>query len=551
MAVETVRPDISERGAARPACRGAARHWPLALAISASLLLGVPMLLFPLGPDQSIFAYVAHRISLGGFPYVSAWDQKPPAIFLFYLVALHFPGPLMRDVRLFDLCFLCLTLAAIYLLGQRLWGPLAGGLAALLYGTAYTTLYGYWYTAQPDGYTVLPLCLATWLYYRSLAERRAWPSIAAGLLTGVAFQLRYSSVLIGLAWLYIERTRATEIGRWAWRSTLRRLLWLAAGFVLVQAAFLAYLLLGHAFAAYLDAEVNFASHYLRLGGPYSPNGFTWGLFLDAARMDTVYFLTAHLLVSIPAGLALLYAFRPGGDAHAREVVALMLTAYLGVLLQAKFFWYHWLAVLPFLALLGGKALADAASVLRPRGRPAAVLGMAALAVALLFLSPQVTDAAVRQWKGVGDYFGGPARRERFNNQFGAYGAEPYSYLADDEVSRYIRARTTPSDTIYVYGYEPLVYLLSGRESASRFIYVFPVISPWAPESWRDELYADLRSKRPRYIIIQADQGAPWIDGLHEDTAQYAAHDTRLQAILTERYQREAQMEFFTLYRLRD
>jgi len=42
-------------------------------------------------------------------------------------------------------------------------GVWAGGLAALLYGAAYTTEYGYWHTAQPDGYVGLPLALALWL----------------------------------------------------------------------------------------------------------------------------------------------------------------------------------------------------------------------------------------------------------------------------------------------------------------------------------------------------------------------------------------------------
>jgi hypothetical protein len=531
--------------------RGIARHWPLAAALAVTLALGAPTLLFPLGPDQSIFAYIAHRISMGGFPYVTAWDQKPPAIFLLYVVALHIPAPVMRDVRVFDLGMLCLTVAAIYLLGQGIWGPAAGGFAALLYGTAYATLYGYWYTAQPDGYTTLPLCLATWLYYRFLSERHFWPYLAAGLLTGFAFQLRYSSALIGLGWLYIEWNEAQGGGKWRRRDAVRRLLWFSAGFAAVQAMLALYLLAGHALRAYLDAEFSFAAHYVRLGGPYSPNGFTWGLFLDAARMDTVYFLTAHLFITLPAGLALAYALRRGGDGRVREIAFIGFTAYLGVLLQAKFFWYHWLAVLPFLALMGGKALADTACFFERRGRTAALGGMAALAVLLLLLSPQVTDAAVRQWKGVSDYYGGPARRERFNSKFGAYGTEPYSYLADDEVARYVRSRTSPGDTIYVYGYEPLVYLLSGRESASRFIYVFPVITPWAPANWRAEFYNDLRTRAPRYILIQADQGAPWIDGLHEDTASYAAHDAELQQILADSYQRETQIEFFTLYRRRD
>jgi len=103
----------------------------------------------------------------------------------------------------------------------------------------------------------------------------------------------------------------------------------------------------------------------------------------------------------------------------------------------------------------------------------------------------------------------------------------------------------------VFGYEALVYLLSGRESASRFFYTFPTISTWSPPAWQAELLRDLDERRPRYILIQANEGAPWITGLHEDTPQYAAHFAPLQQLLRARYSRERQIEDFTLYRLND
>src|SRR5579875_2979972 len=139
MRTETAGRSSAMRRTRHPAAGRILALWPLAVALAVTLAVGFPMLLFPLGPDQSIFAYIAHRMSMGGFPYVSAWDFKPPAIFLLYIVALHVPGAPMRDVRLFDLGMLCLTVATIYLLGQALWGSLAGGFGALLFGTAYAT----------------------------------------------------------------------------------------------------------------------------------------------------------------------------------------------------------------------------------------------------------------------------------------------------------------------------------------------------------------------------------------------------------------------------
>lgn len=523
---------------------------PLAIAGVIVLTLGIPTVLFPFGPDQAIFAYIGHHILKGGFPYVDAWDQKPPAIYLLYALALKFPGPFMRNVRLFDLCVLALTLSALFLLGRHLWGRWAGGLAALLYGSAYVTLYGYWHMAQPDGYVGLPLALALWLYYRYLERPRAWPYLLAGMLTGFAFELRFFSAFLGLGLLLIEWDSAEHHSASFWRAAGLRIAWFSSGFALVQLGFVAYLLAGHALGAFLFTEFRFATGYARLGGPYSPNGFRWDLFLNALRGNSLLFLEAHFFIIIPAIVALLTGFAPGGNRRIREMGLFLFLSYLGVVVQAKFFWYHWLAVLPFAALLGGAGLVIIARRLESsyRGRTPSVL-FAGILITLVLVTPQLSDNAAGQWKGFAQYFANPASRHTYNEQFGGYGTSPFSYLADDEVGRYLQAHTQPGDTIYIFGYEALVYLISGRESASRFFYSFPVMSPWAPSSWSRELIGDLTAKRPRYILIESDEGAPWITGLHEDTAQYAAQFAPLQALLQRRYTRDRQIEDFTLYRL--
>jgi hypothetical protein len=535
----------------RAASRAPAEYWPLLLAGGVVLALGVPMLLWPFGPDQGIFAYIAHTILHGGFPYVDAWDQKPPAIYLVYAVALNFPGALMRNVRLFDVVVLGLTLGALFLLARQLWGRWAGGWAALLYGAAYTTEYGYWHTAQPDGYVGLPLALALWLYYRSLARPRVWPYLAAGALTGFAFQLRFFTALIGVGLLLIEWNAAEGGVRRSWRAAATRIGWFSAGFAVVQVAFVAYLLAGHALGAFLYTEFHFATQYAHLGGAYSPNGFRWDLYLDAARGNTLLFLQTHLFITIAVVAALILGFKRSGDAHIREMALVLVLSYLGVLIQAKFFWYHWLAVLPFFALLGGVGLSALIKIVTA-GRPpfTASLAVSGLLLVLVLVTPVLTDSTLAQWQGFVRYFADPASRHAYNNQFGGYGTSPYSYLADDEVGRYLREQTQPGETIYIFGYESLVYLLSGRDSASRFFYTFPVISTWSPQSWQSEFLHDLDSKRPRYIVIESDEGAPWITGLHEDTAQYAAHFAPLQQLLSDRYVRDRQIEDFTLYRLR-
>jgi hypothetical protein len=398
----------------------------------------------------------------------------------------------------------------------------------------------------------LPLCLAAWLYYRYLRASPVWPYLLAGLLTGFSFQLRFFSALIGLALLYIEWNFASESGFSRTNSikgALRRLGAFAIGFVLMQILFALYLLGGHALGAYLTTEFAFASRYARLGGDYSPEGLTFRNFQYAARSATIMFVSTHLLIFFPAAIALASSLRKCGDRHVREIALIAVTAYAGVLIQAKFFWYHWLAVLPWVSLLGGYGLAILGrSLLHRRPRAIAYAAVAVAVAALVFLTPEMTEGAINQWRGLGDYFAGGDRRHAYLNTFGPYDGGTFSYLADVEVADYIRARTQPGDTIYNYGYAPLVYLLSGRDSPTRFFYVFPVISTWTPPGWRADWVRDLNNEMPRYILVQANEGAPWITGLHEDTGRYATHDADLQDLLSAHYSLETTIEHFAVYR---
>src|SRR6059058_2797389 len=52
--------------------------------IAALLILRLPSLVQPMGPDQGLYTYVGERILHGELAYRDAWDQKPPAIHYVY-----------------------------------------------------------------------------------------------------------------------------------------------------------------------------------------------------------------------------------------------------------------------------------------------------------------------------------------------------------------------------------------------------------------------------------------------------------------------------------
>src|SRR5688572_30787584 len=172
------------------------RHWPAILIVGVTLAAGIPTLNYPYGPDQALFAYMGERIAHGAGLYVDVWDVKPPGIFWIYGAIDLIPGPQFRVLRLVDLLYTGLTVAAIYALGLLYWDRLAGAVAGLLYGTVYVVATGYWHSAQPDSFMVLPMVLGLFAYELARRRNSAVLALVSGLLFGFSAQLRPMVLLL-------------------------------------------------------------------------------------------------------------------------------------------------------------------------------------------------------------------------------------------------------------------------------------------------------------------------------------------------------------------
>src|SRR5690242_7398334 len=99
-------------------------RWLLALA-AALLLVRVPSLVQPMGPDQSLYAYVGDRIREGGVAHRDAWDQKPPGIHYVY-AALRAISRADVMIPAADLAAAAAIAALLWSAGRRLGVPMAG-----------------------------------------------------------------------------------------------------------------------------------------------------------------------------------------------------------------------------------------------------------------------------------------------------------------------------------------------------------------------------------------------------------------------------------------
>jgi hypothetical protein len=401
----------------------------------------------------------------------------------------------------------------------------------------------------------LPMALALLLYDIAVpraapARRAAWlrraALVLAGVMLGAAFQLRF--IVIALA-PFLPMVEMTDL---SWRERARlwwdRMLWLGVGFGLVQAAVVLYLAAGGALDDYIEAT-RFAAGYTRLGGHYAPNGLTTTKYLEQVRLAFLFWALGKLVVTAPAivgGFLGVFVLR---ERRVQQLVLFVLLANLGIMAQAKFFPYHYLYLLPFMALLAGWGWVRAFRLLARARGPALATAAGALLVVMFGLStPEVVDSAWLQWKGYVEFHRSPETRERYYDYFGAWGGGTFSYRASREAAYYVARRTQPGEHVYVWGYDPLIYLLADRPSSSRFIYSFPLMSDWAPRSWQEEFMDELAARPPTYFLVQRAEGARWITGHVVDTGEYISWFPALQSWLRAHYRLETEIEDYMIYR---
>lgn len=434
------------------------------------------------------------------------------------------------------------------------WGLLAAVLAALpLFGRFNSV----WTNAQAETF-MLPLTVASaWLVLRAApatgaaaaAARPAAPDGAsgaavesapgarraaareaalAGALAAQAALLKPTAALHGLfllAWLCWPRGaaafrgaagagtggRASPGGAAAVPGIARLLpLAFAAGGLAGAAPWFVYLAAHGALGPMWEALVVFNSFHAAAGGEPLGRALRHG------------FLPIFQILPLLALAALL----PGGGDGRRErrpllfLAGWLATAALQVIVQRKLFFYHWLALVPPLALCGAAGLRRLGAAWR--GRTVARLPAAPAVAAASLMYLLVAHGAHWLWLQNSyrtlRYLQGRFTRDEYWVRFretGAGGKGDFNLMASARVADLARERVPADGRLLVFGFEPIVNWLARRPAPTRFIFDYPLTftprsaraARWR-ERWRDEFLADLRARPPEMVLLVDNDVSP-------------------------------------------
>lgn len=511
------------------------------MAVLAGLCL--QLLLFAYGRDQSIYAVVAAGMLEGQVPYRDLWDFKPPGIFFVYALAQALFGDGTWGVRLVEAVGLVIVFALSVKLSSLFFaddrpGYLAGAMAALI-----AVQLEFWHSGQPETFGGVCTVVGIWCTVVAAGRRETLAFLAAGVAFGAAFLLK--PPLGGGALVCAVYAARNRVGQGSSVvAALRPGALIATGALLPVALVVAWFVWRGGWPELSWTLFEFTPGYTKLGwGDNAIGAYYW-----AIQQSFTGYSALTAVGAVAAGI--------GAPTSSREreglllflgVIAMQLA---GVAMQAKFFAYHFNAtfmLIPFVAGLGWFKIWR-------KSRTEGAGGTVAFASLLLLVAVArvpVRDVPHGFWErcvirlqflvGSTEY---PTRAELDRE---LYRAADYDIAADRAVAARIREISAPTDRLFVWGFEPLIYLLSEREPASRFIYNVAQRTNWQGAHARSVLLAELTRDPPQVFVVQHHDYFKFVTGNDDDSAAALASFPELRELLERDYVSRERIEDFDIY----
>jgi 4-amino-4-deoxy-L-arabinose transferase-like glycosyltransferase len=257
-------------------------------------------------------------------------------------LALRLAGLGLFQGRFVSLVWGGVLLMLVYLVGHRLYGPLAGALAALFLAISSPFLLAS-HMVRPDIVLAAMLAAALYLELRAIQERRTWMHLAAGLVLGLALDVHLNAIafmpLVGL--VYVAR-----VSRF-WRDRGAHLF--AAGAALGALYFLLIRVASDPaqFARSSDFWIGIDKRPPILSGDVG-----WMLASELGRFEVYFTEDRHLELAVLIGALLLAAWQSARSRRLDPLLVGLAAAFILFVLivsgKSEFYvvlFYPWLALL--------------------------------------------------------------------------------------------------------------------------------------------------------------------------------------------------------------
>jgi len=527
-------------------------RWWLGGALTLAFLRVLPALRFPIGRDEATYCMIGQGLLRGQLLYRDLWDNKPPGIFYIYAVIVKIFGPVMWSLGVVDIFWAIALSLCIFFFAKRYLGAPAAAIA-VAFNVTWHASWGYIHAAQPDSF--LPLLVFAAYFLLTSEKARSWTAnFGAGLLCGAAFWVKYNGaaffpVLIFLP--YWDFSRFDEQPRQIrltipWRLWFQRTLAVAGGFLLMIVAVIAYFWGTGALPALKEVQFEVLPRYGSIFLEHMPHYYYFAF--DLTRLHLGAWTEAAF------GAALLVAWWRRQLHVIAPVVIMAVAGFVCTALQVRYSSYAFESAYPFFAMLWGYLIVQLYEgfvylrrFLTRRGwRLASLLLWLVAAEVVFYPLPDYAYSVREDYRGLAEWVRNPQQ---------SYEDYPFPYPLDklhDQLTiiDYVEKNSPPGTGVFVWGTAPLIYFLTQRPNASRFVSNLALVSPWGPERWREELIGELNRRPPRFIIVARHDEMPLVTLTYADSEQCLSKYPALASFIAGRYESVKNLDDFEVYRLK-
>lgn len=445
--------------------------------------------------DQSYFAYTGQRIRAGQLLYKELGAQYPPGIFFFYTLISYIGGGQPWVIPLTDAFYALLTMGAIFLLAKSFWGSRAAlGAAFIFFLFSLSPAYqGFWSRNRAELLINLPLIISIYGGYQAYTKGKNWLWIFSGLALGIAFTIKFSALLLALPLIFlIWISPPTGLSAMSYR--IKIFFYLICGWMLPVIAVILYLYFRGILSEAYEGVITYNYAYANMMMELKP---LLALILINLNRSLVFSLTILPLALIGFWLGKIYRSVTGWI-----LILWILGGLLSVLLQWKFFWPHFMFLLPPFSLLLGFSW----QLIKIKKEEKYSLAIS-LIVIILFVF-----ASVDVFKGHWRYY-----RAGFTFLYKNTSYERMVYslpinfdkIGFRETGKFIAKNSQEKDYIFVWALAPDIYYYSGRPPANRFIYQHYLIHPQNPlarelpgiQQRQQEVLSSLKEKPVKFFVV--------------------------------------------------
>lgn len=447
-------------------------HFWLLLILVSIVIFRFPSLFEPFWyGDEGIFAAVARNLNLGGVLYDTAWDNKPPAIYLTYQLIFKLFGVSMYWLRLVALAVVLSTAVVIYEIAVKTLDKRRALAATSIFGllTSLRLLEGN--LALTEIFMILPISGAMLLGILRKFDLRS--VLVAGFLFAVASLYKQvgglEAAAFGIYLFLIEKNFSTFF---------KKGLILTCGFVIPYAATFFYFLPKGLVDDWIFGAYTYYQIYLEESPQYA-------IFINISKIAPVFG-------------AIVYSLYLKYKVKKVEIYSLFFLwaafSFLGSYFSGRTYGHYLIQATPAIALLLSTISFKKIDLTRARIAFSVGFFIPLLFLTRLLFSDFLSGGPINQLKYWGNFFDFASGRKSVDSYNDFFDSNVNTIMT---LSDALETRGARGGSFYIWGDYPWLYAIADGKNPSRYVTSFHV---FGVPGGKGEVAADLEANPPQYII---------------------------------------------------